>query len=237
VALVNDSLQNFGFANDQGELIGLLADTTFDTLLYVCVQTDDTGCVLWQQVFVPPYDLLVVDTTLHPYLDASYFDLPPGLITVLPNCTPIQSPGDVNLDGVASGEDFDALQSFLNGGPLPASTHNADLNGDSCISASDLAALGTFLEFGPDSVSIAACAIHRPLRCCCIGRRGNVTADGADMVDLTDLSFLVNYLTAGGILPCPKEADWNGSALTDLTDLSGLVAYLTGAGGTAQECP
>ena len=234
---INDSLQNFGWATDQGELIGLLADTTIDTLLYVCVRSDDTGCVVWQQVNTPPYDRMVIDTTLYPYLDTSYFDLPPGLITVLPNCTPIQSPGDVNLDGVASEADYAALQLYINGGGPPASTHNGDLNGDSCINVSDLAILSRYLEYGPDSVTIADCAIYGPTRCCCVGTRGNVTADAQDLVDLSDLSFLVNYLTAGGILPCPKEADWNASGLTDLTDLSALVAYLTGAGGTAQSCP
>jgi len=93
-------------------LIGLKADTTIDTLLYRCIQWNDTGCVLWQQVWSEPYDQLVVDTTIHPYLDTAYFGLTPGAITVLPNCTPIQAPGDVNRDGVASGDDLSALQAI-----------------------------------------------------------------------------------------------------------------------------
>jgi hypothetical protein len=237
VVQIDDSLKNFGLANDEGDLIGLLADTTYDTSLYICVQSVDTGCVKWQQVSIPPYDLLVVDTTLHPYLDTGYFDLPPGLITILPICSPIGSPGDVNLDGVAGAEDFTALQLFINGGAEPASTHNADLNGDSCISIGDLELLARYLEFGPDSVTLAGCAVGNPPRCCCTGTRGNVTADSQNMVDLSDLTYLVSYLTSGGELPCPKEADWNASGLTDLTDLSALVAYLTGAGGTAKACP
>ncbi|PWB73625.1 hypothetical protein C3F09_05015 [candidate division GN15 bacterium] len=236
---IDTSLEYFGLANYLGELIGLKADTTFDTLYYRCIQSDDTGCVLWQQVWTEPYDRLYVDTTLYPYLDTSYFQLSPGRITVLPNCTPIQSPGDVNLDGVASSDDVTTLQAFVDGLiPEVPSAHNGDLNGDSCISATDVAMLARYLEFGPDSVNIAACAIPNPPRCCCVGKRGNVSADTRDMVDLADLSFLVAHLTGVGAVPvCPKEADWNGSGVVDLSDLSGLVSYLTGLGAQPAACP
>lgn len=235
---IDTSLECFGLANYLGELIGIKADTTFDTLLYRCVQSDDTGCILWQEVWNEPYDSLAVDTTLHAYLDTAYFSISPGKITVLPNCTPIQSPGDVNMDGVASGDDLLALQAFADGTlPELPSAHNGDLNGDSCISASDVVLLARYLEFGPDSVHIAACAIRNPIRCCCVGTRGNVSGDARDVVDLADLSFLVAYLTTGGTLVCPREADWNGSGVVDLTDLSGMVSYLTGLGAQPAACP
>ncbi len=235
---IDTSLQYFGFATDIGELIGLKADTTFDTLWYHCLQYDDTGCILWQQVWSEPYERIYVDTTIHPYLDTAYISLSPGSVTVLPNCTPIQTPGDVNRDGIASEADHMALETFVaNGSPALPSAHNADLNGDSCVGVADIQLLARYLEFGPDSVTIAECAIQNPPRCCCVGKRGNVTGDPLDMVDLSDLSRLVAYLTGGGVIPCPKEADWNASGITDLTDLSSLVSYLTGAGGTASDCP
>lgn len=235
---IDTSLQYFGLANYLGDLIGLKQDTTIDTLLYRCIQSEDTGCVLWQQVSSGPYDRLVVDTTLHPYIDTTYFSLIPGPITVLPNCTPIQTPGDVNLDGVASGADLEVLQEFVAAGaPSLASPHNADLNGDSCVGVADIVLLERYLEFGPDSVTIADCAIQNPPRCCCVGKRGNVSADAHDMVDLSDLSYLIGYLTSGVTLACPKEADWNGSGVIDLSDLSALVAYLTEAGAAARDCP
>ncbi|PWB72806.1 hypothetical protein C3F09_06040 [candidate division GN15 bacterium] len=53
------------------------------------------------------------------------------------------------------------------------------------------------------------------------------------MVDLSDLSSLVSYLTGGGyVLPVPKLADVNNDCLVDLTDLSILVAYLTSGSAT-----
>lgn len=62
----------------------------------------------------------------------------------------------------------------------------------------------------------------------CIGTTGNVNCGPAQTPDLSDLSLLIQYLTAGPFsLPCPCEADINLSSLVDLTDLSILIAYLT----------
>lgn len=62
---------------------------------------------------------------------------------------------------------------------------------------------------------------------CCVGTRGNVSNSG--IIDLTDLSMLVAYLTISPTptLPCPEAANVNGAGITDLGDLSLLVAYLT----------
>ena len=72
--------------------------------------------------------------------------------------------------------------------------------------------------------------------CCCAGVRGNVNYSG--IVDLSDLSALVSYLTGGGYaLPCPDEANVNAVGIVDLSDLSALVSYLTGGGYTLPNCP
>ena len=53
------------------------------------------------------------------------------------------------------------------------------------------------------------------------------------VVDLSDLSALVSYLTGGGyVLPMPGLADVNNDCTVDLQDLSRLVSYLTGGGAT-----
>jgi uncharacterized protein (TIGR02145 family) len=71
---------------------------------------------------------------------------------------------------------------------------------------------------------------------CCVGKRGNVNAAG--IIDLVDLSSLVNYLTGGGyILPCPEAANVNGIGIVDLVDLSSLVNYLIGGGFVPPSCP
>jgi len=71
---------------------------------------------------------------------------------------------------------------------------------------------------------------------CCVGTTGNVNMTG--IVDLSDLSSLVSYLTGGGyVLPCVKEANVNAAGIVDLSDLSALVSYLTGGGYILPGCP
>ena len=71
---------------------------------------------------------------------------------------------------------------------------------------------------------------------CCVGKRGNVNLAG--IVDLSDLSALVSYLTGGGfVLSCFDAANINGAGIVDLSDLSALVSYLTGGGFVLPNCP
>lgn len=65
-------------------------------------------------------------------------------------------------------------------------------------------------------------------------QRGDVTFDGR--IDLSDLSYLVAYLVAGGLPPVPVMEAGNVSCngIVDLADLSTLVSYLTGLIGP---CP
>jgi len=71
---------------------------------------------------------------------------------------------------------------------------------------------------------------------CCVGLAGNVNLAG--IVDLADLSALVNYLTGGGYsLPCNDAANVNGFGIVDLADLSALISYLTGGGFVLLNCP
>lgn len=74
---------------------------------------------------------------------------------------------------------------------------------------------------------------------CCQGSVGNV--DGFGMVDLSDLSLLVAYLTWTDhfALGCMEEANMNRAGIVDLTDLSILIAYLKFPPGTVSlpACP
>jgi len=71
---------------------------------------------------------------------------------------------------------------------------------------------------------------------CCQGKTGNVNMTG--IVDLSDLSALVSYLTGGGyVLSCPAAANVNAIGIVDLSDLSALVSYLTGGGYVLPNCP
>jgi hypothetical protein len=60
---------------------------------------------------------------------------------------------------------------------------------------------------------------------------GDISNNG--LADLTDLSYLVAYLTGGvGTLPNMSAANCNGVGIVDLGDLALLVSYLTGGGAT-----
>lgn len=61
-------------------------------------------------------------------------------------------------------------------------------------------------------------------------RRGKVLC-GSGVIDLSDLSALVSYLTTGLPVLDPYGGNVNGVGTIDLGDLSFLVAYLTGIGG------
>jgi hypothetical protein len=62
----------------------------------------------------------------------------------------------------------------------------------------------------------------------------------AGIVDLSDLSLLIGYLTASPkpTLPCPEEANINTTGIIDLSDLSMLINYLTTSPAPAlPNCP
>jgi hypothetical protein len=68
-----------------------------------------------------------------------------------------------------------------------------------------------------------------PATGCCTGTTGNVDGDASDIVDISDLSFLVEYLFFSGQAPdCPAEADLDISGSTDISDLTLLVDHLFG---------
>ncbi len=68
---------------------------------------------------------------------------------------------------------------------------------------------------------------------CCVGDRGNV--DSLSDVNVSDLTYLVEYLFKGGPPPaCQDEADVNADSALNVDDLTYLVSYLF-KGGTAPE--
>lgn len=76
--------------------------------------------------------------------------------------------------------------------------------------------------------------------CCCLGIHGNVDGDADDMVNIADLTRLVNFLFGGGTqLPCPDEANVDGDLEGRITiaDLTYLVSYLFSGGAQPPLCP
>lgn len=64
---------------------------------------------------------------------------------------------------------------------------------------------------------------------CCVNFTGNIDFDLDDLVDISDVSYFVDWLFCGQhapALPCPGEADINTDSSVDIGDLSDLVDYL-----------
>ncbi|HVP07347.1 MAG TPA: C39 family peptidase [Candidatus Acidoferrum sp.] len=72
---------------------------------------------------------------------------------------------------------------------------------------------------------------------CCTGVTGNIDGDPGDIVDITDLSALVDYLFGSGtISSCASENDVDGSGSVDIGDLTGIVDFLFNGAGLPS-CP
>jgi hypothetical protein len=92
---------------------------------------------------------------------------------------------------------------------------------------------GSCVEAALDAFKVTTYNCSPPT--CCAGTTGNINTIG--IVDLSDLSALVSYLTGGGyVLPCEPEANINNVGIVDLSDLSALVSYLTGGGYVLPSC-
>ena len=64
---------------------------------------------------------------------------------------------------------------------------------------------------------------------CCVGLTGNVDGDLSDIVDIGDLTALIDYLFITFTVPvCMEEANCDGSAngVVDIGDLTALIDYL-----------
>ena len=71
----------------------------------------------------------------------------------------------------------------------------------------------------------------------CVGLAGNVDCDPADIINLSDISALVNHLfIIEGPIACGGEANVNGDLSVNLSDLTYLVSYLFYQGPSPVAC-
>ena len=74
--------------------------------------------------------------------------------------------------------------------------------------------------------------------CCMPPIRGNVDYDLGDVIDISDLVYLVDYMFTGGPTPeCLDEADVDASGDIDISDLVYLVDYMFNGGPPPVACP
>jgi hypothetical protein len=69
----------------------------------------------------------------------------------------------------------------------------------------------------------------------CCAKAGD--ANHSNVVNIQDITFLINYLYKGGAIPpCLHEGDANGSGIINIQDITYLINYLY-KGGSAPLCP
>jgi hypothetical protein len=76
---------------------------------------------------------------------------------------------------------------------------------------------------------------------CCIGpMRGDINYDDGELIDISDLMYLIDYMFLAGPAPvCFEEADINASGTTplDISDLVWLIDYMFLGGPEPTPCP
>lgn len=231
------------FSRPNGTMIGLSWQLVADTACWRCDSWIGDVCLGWHRVSLPPCDSTSIALDSIQYLDSVKFTVVPGSITNVP-CPRTVQDLDINGDGIPmSVADYVALLRYILGDTTSiANPLAADLNGDCKISWADAYLLDSLFTYGhwnppPEFGPYFPCSCQRPVRVCCWQTRGNVDNDYHHVIDLTDLSVLVSYLTAGTpVLKCQDEANVNGQGSVDLSDMSYLIAFLTGNGGPPPPC-
>jgi hypothetical protein len=77
-----------------------------------------------------------------------------------------------------------------------------------------------------------------PAGTCCVGTTGNIDGSVDDMLDVSDVAFLVDYMFGNGPAPeCPEEAELVPDGSSDISDLVYLINYLFRDGPPPPACP
>ncbi len=72
---------------------------------------------------------------------------------------------------------------------------------------------------------------------CCQGVRGNMDGDAGQLIDIGDLTFLVQFMFQDGPPPCFEEADMDAGGSLNIGDLVYLVNYMFNGGPPPPPCP
>jgi len=150
------NLDDFGFSDQSGYLIGLEFEFYYDTLWYNCTEyyPGDTICNIWEEVEGPPADTMVIDS-LHPYFDTTQIGVSGGQITIKDNC--FIGAGDADCSGGLNLLDIVYIINYLyKDGPEPFCI--ADCNCDCVLNLLDVTCIISYLYGTGDGCNCCSCA-------------------------------------------------------------------------------
>jgi hypothetical protein len=181
--------------------------------------------------------------------------------TVYPGAPELCNGADDNCNGVADDglddSDSDGWGAACDNCPTTANADQADADGDGAGDVCDICpGFDDFADFDGDTVPDSCDNCPRTFNpaqidtdgdgigdvcdTCCIGITGNVDGDSEELVDIGDLTALIDYLYISQTEPdCLDEANVDGDVegLVDIGDLTALIDYLYISNSPPADCP
>lgn len=150
-----------------------------------------------------------------------------GVNTAVDNCPDVYNPEQADADGDGLGDLCDNCPGVQN---VDQINSDEDSMGDACDNCPDVV--------NEDQADLDGDGIGDA--CCCEGVRGNMDNDPDQLINIQDMTYLVQHLfaTPTGLPPgCPSEGDCNGDGTLNVSDLTDLTNYLFNAGQAPVACP
>jgi Dockerin type I domain len=149
--------------------------------------------------------------------------------------------GDINGDAVISIMDALEMLYVIRDSASSIPLFQFDFNTDCVIDSADIEAFWLHFLILPirPIFPLETCCNPTVNVQCCIGLLGNVDGSASDNINIVDVTFLVNFLFAGGPPPpCIKEANLSGDVGNNINivDLTKFVGFMFGGLGNVPNC-